>query len=62
MTATSQAEGAPESRTITMAAKWTGPCAADQKPGDMIMADGRKFNITDTQKFGAPAGGPQAPR
>jgi hypothetical protein len=39
-----------------MAAKWIGPCAADQKPGDMIMANGTKINIMDAQKFGAPAG------
>ncbi len=34
--------------TMTIDAKWTGPCQADQKPGDMIMA-GRKFNIRDLQ-------------
>jgi hypothetical protein len=56
MTVTSQSEGTPESRTITMAAKWIGLCAADQKPGDMIMANGTKINMMDAQKFGAPAG------
>jgi hypothetical protein len=56
MTVTSQSEGAPESRTITMAAKWIGPCAADQKPGDMIMANGLKMNIMDAQKLGVPPG------
>ena len=56
MTVASQSEGAPDSRTITMAAKWIGPCAADQKPGDMIMANGMKMNIMDAQKFGAPPG------
>ena len=60
MTVTSQTEGA-ESRTITMAAKWIGPCAADQKPGDMIMANGMKMNILDAQKPGAPAGAPPPP-
>jgi len=55
LTVTSQSEGAPESKTITMAAKWIGPCAADQKPGDMIMANGTKINIMDAQKLGAPA-------
>jgi Protein of unknown function (DUF3617) len=62
MTLTSQSEGGPESRTITMAAKWVGPCAADQKPGDMIMANGMKFNIMDAQRLGAPAGVPQPPQ
>ena len=54
MTVTSQSEGAPEAMTITIAAKWIGPCAADQKPGDIIMANGMKMNIMDAQKLGAP--------
>ncbi len=41
-------------RTVTMTAKWLGPCAADQRPGDMIMSNGMKFNILDAQKGGAP--------
>jgi hypothetical protein len=61
MTITTQGEGIPAARTITIAAKWAGPCAADQKPGDMIMPDGRKINLTDMQKrpgqLGAPAPG-----
>jgi hypothetical protein len=62
MTVTSQSEGTPESRTITMAAKWVGPCMADQRPGDMIMANGMKINIMDAQKLGAPAGVRQPPQ
>jgi hypothetical protein len=62
MTVTSQSEGTPASRTITMAAKWIGPCTADQKPGDMIMANGRKINIMDAQKLSAPPSVPQPPR
>jgi Protein of unknown function (DUF3617) len=62
MTVTSQNEEATESRTITMAAKWIGPCAADQKPGDMIMANGKKINLMDAQKLGAPPDGRPAPR
>jgi hypothetical protein len=31
---------------MTIDAKWLGPCAADQKPGDMIIA-GRKMNVRD---------------
>ena len=36
---------------MTMEAKWLGPCKADQKPGDMIMANGQKMNIGDIQKL-----------
>lgn len=32
---------------MAIAAKWLGACAADQKPGDMIMADGMKLNVLD---------------
>ncbi len=63
MTVTSQSEGTPGvGGTVTMAAKWIGPCTADQKPGDMIMANGRKFNILDAQKRGAAPGTPPPPR
>jgi hypothetical protein len=48
-------------RTITMNAKWLGPCAADQRPGDMIMGNGMKFNILDAQKRGAPGMMPAPP-
>jgi hypothetical protein len=30
---------------MTVDAKWLGPCAADQKPGDMIIGNGMKMNI-----------------
>ncbi len=46
MMLTSQGEGAP-TRSTTMTAKWSGPCAAGQKPGDVIMANGFKMNILD---------------
>jgi hypothetical protein len=39
---------------MTMTATWLGPCAADQRPGDMIMPGGMKMNILDIQKRGAP--------
>jgi len=35
--------------TMTIEAKWLGACAADQKPGDMILAGGRKVNVRDLQ-------------
>ena len=51
MTVTSQGDALPSgSMTMTMAAKWLGPCAADQKPGDMIMPGGIKLNILEMQK------------
>ena len=30
---------------MTMTAAWVGPCAPDQKPGDMIMPGGMKMNM-----------------
>ena len=58
---TSTRQGAPApgmaptgSTHMKMEAKWLGPCAADQKPGDVI-TDGRKMNLLDLQKMrGAP--------
>jgi hypothetical protein len=49
MTMTSQTQGSPTPRTVTMTAKWVGPCAAGQRPGDMIMPGGRTINILDMQ-------------
>jgi len=46
---------------MTIEAKWLGACAAGQKPGDIIMAGGRKINILDMQRMGVP-GMPGAPR
>jgi hypothetical protein len=37
---------------MTVDAKWLGPCAADQKPGDMIMANGMKMNINNLPSMG----------
>ena len=37
---------------MTIAAKWLGPCAADQKPGDMIMSNGMKINIRNMPSMG----------
>ena len=35
-----------EART-KISARWLGPCEAGQKPGDMIMSNGAKMNISD---------------
>ena len=57
MTVTSDSAATPGSKTkMTMAAKWLGPCTGDQKPGDMIMGNGMKFNIKDMQKQGGQPG------
>jgi hypothetical protein len=36
--------------TMTMEGRWLGACAADQRPGDIIMGNGVKINIPDMQK------------
>lgn len=43
--------GVPRETTITVEAKWLGPCKPDQKPGDIVMPGGFKINITDMQKL-----------
>ena len=43
-------KGMKESKQ-TIDAKWLGACKAGQRPGDMIMPDGAKINITDIQKL-----------
>jgi hypothetical protein len=45
---------------MTIDAKYTGACKADQKPGDMIMPGGQKINVNDMQNRMGPggAGGP----
>jgi Protein of unknown function (DUF3617) len=66
---TSKREGGPAipgmpkdgTTSMTIDAKWTGACKADQKPGDMIMADGRKVNIRDLQNMPGMPGGMRPP-
>jgi hypothetical protein len=62
MTITMQTQGLPAPRTTTMSAKWLGPCAAGQRPGDIIMPNGKTINILELQRGmpGAP-GAPMAP-
>lgn len=63
MTVTSLSEDDPRSKMImTTEAKWLGPCAADQKPGDMIMSNGVKMNILELQKHTPWPGVPLPPR
>ena len=60
MVLASNGPGTP-ARTTTMTAKWLGPCAAGQKPGDMIMANGMKMNLLDMQKGLSRPGAPMGP-
>ncbi|MCC6775526.1 MAG: hypothetical protein IT537_02655 [Hyphomicrobiales bacterium] len=58
-----QIPGLPADGTsnMTLEAKWTGPCKADQKGGDMIMSNGMKMNIRDLQNMPAMLGGGTRP-
>jgi hypothetical protein len=44
----------PPETNMTVEAKWLGACKADQKPGDIIMANGMKMNINDRTRGGPP--------
>ena len=50
----------PPETNMTIESKWLGPCKADQKPGDIIMANGMKMNINDRTpgRPGGPGGMP----
>jgi Protein of unknown function (DUF3617) len=43
--------GAPRDTDMTLQAKWLGACAADQRPGDIVMPGGFRMNITDMEKL-----------
>jgi hypothetical protein len=43
--------GGPRQTTMTLEAKWLGACAADQKPGDIVMPGGFKMNVKDMEKL-----------
>lgn len=59
---TSTREGGPPlpgvapgaSTQMKISAKWLGACAAGQKPGDVIMANGTTMNVLDLQKMRPP--------
>jgi hypothetical protein len=51
MTVTAQSERIPNGRMVMMMnGKWLGSCTADQKPGDVVLANGVKINIPEMQK------------
>jgi len=63
LTVTSQSADVPGSDMVTtLDARWLGPCAADQKPGDMIFANGRHVNILELQKHSPAPNAPLLPR
>ena len=58
MAMTSQEPGMPVGPLATLNAKWLGPCAQDQRPGDIIMPNGMKINVLNLPKGpGQPAAG-----
>ncbi|MCC6890207.1 MAG: DUF3617 family protein [Hyphomicrobiales bacterium] len=53
---TSKIEGLPKgvpamAGTTTIQARWVGACKADQKPGDIIMAGGKRMNVRELRKL-----------
>lgn len=40
--------------SAVMQAKWLGPCKAGQKPGDMVMPNGKTMNFMDMQPMKQP--------
>lgn len=59
MEVTSHSADLPGGKMVmTMEARWLGPCAADQKPGDVIMSNGAKVNIPQMQNQSLSPGTP----
>ena len=50
MVMTSEVKGMPTPHHVTMSAKWLGPCAAGQKPGDIVLPNGRTINVIEIQR------------
>ncbi|HTV35337.1 MAG TPA: DUF3617 family protein [Xanthobacteraceae bacterium] len=50
MTMSTQESGRSAGPSMTLSGKWLGPCAADQKPGDVMLPNGAKFNILKLPK------------
>jgi len=44
----------PAETNMTIESKWLGACKADQKPGDIIMANGMKMNVNEIPRGGPP--------
>jgi hypothetical protein len=61
MNITSQGAARGGQSGVTLTARWLRPCAADQKPGDMIMPNGTKMNILNMPKARGQPGTAGAP-
>jgi len=62
MTVTSQGDDLPGGKMVmTMEGRWLSPCAANQKPGDIILSNGRTINLLEAQKH-VPSNVPLPPR
>jgi len=69
---TSTREGGPQMpgreagqpMNMTIEAKWLGPCKSDQKPGDIVMANGMKMNVLEMPSMSGAMQGmrPQQPQ
>jgi hypothetical protein len=63
MTVKSESEALPGGKmSMTMEAKWLGPCLADQKPGDIVLSNGLKINVPEMQKRGVAPNDPPLSR
>ena len=47
--------------TRVIQARWTGACTPEQRPGDMVLPDGRTMNIMDMKKMMGGAKGQRPP-
>jgi hypothetical protein len=62
MTVKSEGAGLPGgTMTMTVVGNRLGPCTSDQKPGDIILSNGRTVNILEAQKH-APSNIPLPPQ
>jgi hypothetical protein len=60
MSVTAESPELPSGKMVMSTdAKWLGPCAVDQKPGDILLSNGSKMNVLDIRKHGVP---PPEPR
>jgi hypothetical protein len=61
---TTKLEGVPAAAqnaggTTTIQARWVSACKPDQRPGDIVMANGKTMNIRDLRKMMEGKGAPQ---
>jgi hypothetical protein len=60
MTVTAEGASLPKGKMVmTMDGKWLGACAADQKPGDVVLGNGQTINMPEIQQRSRSAAPPQ---